>query len=213
VWVSGRGAASNRPSPPPRSSRSPIARARRSRSPGVPSVRLLFSLRHAIVMSGSETACLLCRGPAGDPELDRVQVWEDAYWRLTTVTEGEVVGFSYLEPKRHVPHITDLEGEEARTLGPVLAKVTRALRVATDAELVYIYVFGGGIPHLHLHLGPHRKGDALNERLIRGEVTETHLPSGATSFVSKEFPPLPVGVHTRALERLHQLLAGSGEMI
>jgi len=125
-------------------------------------------------------------------------------------TEGEIAGFSYLEPKRHVPHITDLEGDEARTLGPVLALVTRALREATEAEVVYLYVFGGGIPHLHIHLAPHRSGDALNDRMIRGEVTETHLPNGATWFVSKEFPPLPASVHSQVRERLCRTLEVSG---
>jgi diadenosine tetraphosphate (Ap4A) HIT family hydrolase len=159
-----------------------------------------------------ETSCVLCRGPAGDPELGRVQVWENRLWRLTTVMEGELLGFSYLEPKRHIPHLTDLDGEEARTLGPVLARVTRILQEATDAELVYVYVFGGGIPHLHLHLAPHHEGDALNAQFIRGEVTEVHLPNGATSLVSKEFPPLPASAHARVLERLRVLLADSDEV-
>ena len=163
-------------------------------------------------MAGGNASCVICRGPAGDAELGRVQVWEDSRWRLTTATDGELAGFSYLEPKRHVPHITDLDGEEARSLGTVLAKVTRALKEATDAELVYIYVFGGGIPHLHLHLGPHRNGDALNDRMVRGEVTETRLPSGATSIVSKEFPPLPASVHLRVIERVRGLLRDSGRL-
>jgi hypothetical protein len=40
-----------------------------------------------------------------------------------------------------VPRITDLGGEEARTLGLVPAKVTRALKEITDAEQVQVYVF------------------------------------------------------------------------
>jgi diadenosine tetraphosphate (Ap4A) HIT family hydrolase len=162
-------------------------------------------------MTSVEAPCILCRGVSGDSELGRVQVWENAEWRLTTATEGEVAGFSYLEPKRHVPHVTDLDGDEARTLGPVLARVTRALKEAADAELVYVYVFGGGIPHLHLHLAPHKPGDALNDRMIRGEVTETHLPSGATAFTSKEYPSLPPGMHAQVRERLrHALQERSG---
>jgi diadenosine tetraphosphate (Ap4A) HIT family hydrolase len=160
-------------------------------------------------MNETEATCVLCRGPAGDPTFDRVQVWEDGLWRLTTVTHGELLGFSYLEPKRHIPYLTDLDGEEARTLGPVLARVSRALKEAAEAELVYVYVFGGGIPHLHIHLGPHREGDALNPQMIRGEVTEVRLPSGATSIVSKEFPALPARAHARVLERLRALLGGS----
>src|SRR5436190_14986678 len=134
--------------------------------------------------------CPLCRGTA-DAEFDRVLVWEDALWRLTVSLAAEVPGFAYLEPKRHVPHITDLSGDEAATFGATLAQCSRALRDATGAEVVYVYIFGDGIPHLHVHLAPHRKGDALNDQMIRGEIVEEKLPSGATLFFSKEFPALP----------------------
>ena len=156
-------------------------------------------------MAEGSSSCILCQGDRGDAELGRLLVWEDDLWRLTVAKESEVVGFSYLEPKRHVPHITDLDGPEAATLGPVLARVTRALREAAEAEMVYIYVFGGGIPHLHIHLAPHRNGDALNEAMIRGELTETRLPSGATAFPSPEFPPQPEEQHARFRERLEQV--------
>lgn len=135
--------------------------------------------------------CVICRGMAGDAELDRMQVWEDSRWRLTISLEAEVLGFAYLEPKRHIPHITDLDGEEARTFGKVLAQVSQALRTETGAELVYVYIFGGGVPHLHVHLAPHRSGDALNTQIIRGEVTEERLESGASRITSKDYPPLP----------------------
>jgi diadenosine tetraphosphate (Ap4A) HIT family hydrolase len=102
-----------------------------------------------------------------------------------------VPGFSYLEPKRHIPYITDLDGEEARTFGETIAYATRVLRDVTGADLVYVYVFGGGIPHLHLHLAPHQKDDALNTQMVRGEVIETKLPSGATAIESNDFPSLP----------------------
>jgi len=162
-------------------------------------------------MAESVPGCTLCRGPEGDKELERVEVWEDRLWRLTTALEGELAGFSYLEPKRHIPHITDLDGDEARTFGAVLARTTRALRDATGSEVVYIYVFGGGIPHLHLHLAPHRRGDPLNDRMIRGELIETHLPSGATSFVSREFPQLPASQHEAVRERIAHTLRNPTE--
>ena len=142
-------------------------------------------------MTDAKFECVLCRGVAGDAELQRIQVWEDALWRLTVSLEAEVLGFAYLEPKRHIPHITDLAGEEARTFGEVLARVTKVLREETDAELVYVYIFGGGVPHLHVRLAPHRPNDALNTQLIRGEVINEELPSGAGRYISKDFPPLP----------------------
>jgi diadenosine tetraphosphate (Ap4A) HIT family hydrolase len=151
--------------------------------------------------------CILCRGAAADPELGVVQVWEDSLWRVTLATDGEIAGFAHLVPKRHVPYITDLDGAEARTLGLVLAFVSHALKLATGAELVYVYIFGGGVPHLHLHLAPHRRGDALNDKMIRGESIETRLPSGFTRIVSKDFPPLPPNVHAQVVDRVKTLLA------
>jgi len=142
-------------------------------------------------MADTKSECVLCRGVAGDAELQRIQVWEDALWRLTLSLEAEVLGFAYLEPKRHIPHISDLAGAEARTFGKVLARVTQVLRDETGAELVYVYIFGGGVPHLHVHLAPHRPNDALNAQMIRGEVIHEELPSGAGRYSSKYFPPLP----------------------
>lgn len=158
-------------------------------------------------MTVSDVTCALCRGTDGDKELGRVQVWEDELWRLTTSSEGELLGFSYLEPKRHVPYITDLDGEEARTFGQVLGRTTRALKAATRADLVYVYVFGGGIPHLHVHLAPHREGDPLNSSIIRGEVVETKLPSGVTAIASRDFPPLPSTQHEEVLAKIRQELS------
>jgi diadenosine tetraphosphate (Ap4A) HIT family hydrolase len=143
---------------------------------------------------------------AGDAELQRSQVWEDALWRLTLSLEAEVLGFAYLEPKRHIPHITDLAGEEARTFGEVLARVTRVLRDETGAELVYVYIFGGGVPHLHVHLAPHRSNDALNTQMIRGEVINEELPSGAGRYISKDFPPLPEQEQRDVARRVQQRL-------
>ncbi len=154
-----------------------------------------------------QSNCILCRGAAGDAELHRTQVWEDALWRLTLSLDAEVLGFGYLEPKRHIPHITDLDGEEAQTFGTVLARATKALQEETSAELVYLYVFGGGIPHLHIHLAPHRANDALNSQMIKGEVTEVKLESGATALISKDFPPLPQEEQRMIAEHVRKALS------
>ncbi len=150
--------------------------------------------------------CILCRGAAGDAELHRMQVWEDALWRLTISLEAEVLAFAYLEPRRHIQHVTDLDGEEARTFGEVLARVTTVLRDEAQAELVYVYIFGGGVPHLHVHLAPHRPDDALNTQMIRGELIEEKMASGVTQYVSKDFPPLPEAEQRAAADRIQHRL-------
>lgn len=159
-------------------------------------------------MTDTKSECVLCRGADADADIQRIQVWEDSLWRLTVSLDAEVEGFAYLEPKRHIPHITDLDGEEARTFGGVLARVSRALRDSTRAELVYVYVFGGSVPHMHVHLAPHRSGDALNSQMIRGEVTTEEMGNGLLRLVSKEFPPLPAEVLREAALRIQRELGG-----
>ena len=156
-----------------------------------------------------EDGCAICAGPAGDAELGRVEVWRDDRWRLSMSIEGYTLGFSYLEPLRHVPHIEDLDGEEAATFGPTIARVCGALKEAANAERIFVYVFGGGIAHLHVHLGPHVAGDALNSAIIRGEVAEEKLPSGATRMTSLEFRELPRAEIGAMIERTTRLLAST----
>jgi len=120
--------------------------------------------------------------------------------------DAEVLAFSYLEPKRHIPYVTDVDGEEARTFGEVLARVSRILQEETGAELVYVYIFGGGVPHLHVHLAPHRPGDGLNTQIIRGEFTEEKLENGAVRYVSREFPPLAEEDQRLVANRIQQRL-------
>jgi diadenosine tetraphosphate (Ap4A) HIT family hydrolase len=159
----------------------------------------------------SDEACALCNVPAVDADFGRLEVWRDALWRLTTsVGPGDPTsGFSYLEPLRHIRYVHELDGEESATFGPVLARCAAALKEATSAELVYVYIFGGGIPHLHVHLAPHVAGDALNESIIRGEFEERPLPSGAVAFVSKDFSAVPEEELAAVAGRVRALLNGS----
>jgi diadenosine tetraphosphate (Ap4A) HIT family hydrolase len=157
-----------------------------------------------------EAGCAICLGPATDPELERVQIWEDRLWRVSMSTSGYTTGFAYLEPKRHIPHITDLDGQEAQTFGTVLARVSAALKQASGAEIVWLYVFGGGIPHLHVHLAPHRQGDPLNSQIIRGDVVDEKLPSGASRIVSRDFSELPATEIHDVIEKTRSLLDRTG---
>jgi diadenosine tetraphosphate (Ap4A) HIT family hydrolase len=152
-------------------------------------------------------ACLLCDPDRAAEALNRETVWEDALWRLSMPRRGYTSGFGYLEPRRHVPYITDLDGDEAATFGQTIALVTSALKEASGAELVYVYVFGGGIPHLHVHLGPHRDGDALSDSIIRGEISYEPIPGGAQRIVSRDFEVLDAGQIADVTERARSILA------
>lgn len=148
--------------------------------------------------------CIICAGREGDEALHRLEVWRDGEWRLTLSLDAEVLGFAYLEPLRHIPSIADLDGAEARSFGAVIAKVSRSLKAATGTEHVYIYIFGDGVAHLHVHLAPHRDGDALNSQMIRGEIVSEKLPDGFERFYSREFPALPEAEQRQVVEKVRR---------
>ena len=119
---------------------------------------------------------------------------------------GSILGFSYLEPIRHIPFLADLDGSEAATFGPAIARASAVLREATGARLVYAYVFGGGIPHLHVHLAPNEPEGVLNTALIGGRVAERKLPSGATEITSLDHPELPSDHIDAVIERVRSAM-------
>ena len=116
-----------------------------------------------------EQECAICDGSA-DEMFKRMEIWSDDRWRLTASRYHGVYGFCYLEPKRHIPYLTDLDGQEAREFGPVLAGFSAAIKQATGSKLVYVYIYGDHIPHLHVHLAPHVDGDAYSDDVIKSNV-------------------------------------------
>jgi diadenosine tetraphosphate (Ap4A) HIT family hydrolase len=155
----------------------------------------------------AKPACMLCRVPEIDAQLDREEVWRNEHWRLSMARTGNTLGFAYLEPIRHVPYLADLEGKESVTFGPAIAKASRVLREATGGALVYAYVFGGGIAHVHVHLAPNAPEGILNTELITGRVEHRKLPSGATEMTSLDHPELPAEEILAVIEQVRQRMA------
>lgn len=158
----------------------------------------------------SDSDCILCAGSAMDEALMVEEVWSDDLWRLTTVRIGELAGYSYLAPLRHIAHITDLDGEEARTFGTVVAAASQAIKDETGAELVYMYVFGSGVDHFHAHLAPHREpGSPLVDDPIKGAKHQQLLPGGREVWVSDRYPLQSQEIMAAAVAGIRRRLSGS----
>jgi len=135
--------------------------------------------------------CMLCHVAEADAYFPRRRVWQDELWRLSVVLHGPVIGFAHLEPRRHIPFITDLDGPEAASLGAVLAHATAGIRTATEADKIYVYVFGDRVPHLHFNLAPHQPGDML---------------AGGAGLIRPEAEPADPAAHKAAATAIEQAL-------
>jgi hypothetical protein len=105
------------------------------------------------------SACPLCQPPIDDAALGRIPVWEDRLWRVAVSLAGPLPGRCVLEPKRHIPSVAELDGDEAATLGWVLAWASAALRSEAGARRIGLSAAGDS--HMGLLLDP--QGTAAGE--------------------------------------------------
>ena len=63
--------------------------------------------------------------------------------------EPQYLGALVLQTKRHAT-LAELTDDEARAVGSLAARLSRALTICTGAEKVYAYSFGEAFDHLHL---------------------------------------------------------------
>jgi len=101
-------------------------------------------------------ACLICdkhrRGDAADGGI----LYEDdlVYAGHVHGRNKAYRGWLIVEPKRHAPGLGDLTDDEACAVGRLSNRLARVLKQTVGAEHVYAFVFGDGVPHLHVHLAP-----------------------------------------------------------
>ena len=69
------------------------------------------------------------------------------------------LGTSFIESKRHFLDYAEMTEEESASLGDVMKKIYRALKLHTEAERIYQVTLMEGVPHFHSWLVPRRKED------------------------------------------------------
>ncbi len=75
-----------------------------------------------------------------------------------------LVGHTLIVPRAHRRTLVDLSPQESAALGPLLARVVRAVQLGLEAQGAAAWVnhvVSQSIPHLHVHVVPRRKGDGF----------------------------------------------------
>lgn len=67
-------------------------------------------------------------------------------------------GYLMVETRRHVSGLGELTDEEAEAVGRLVNRASRALRKGLGADHIFAFVYGTGVPHLHVHLAPRYPG-------------------------------------------------------
>jgi len=85
-------------------------------------------------------------------------IYEDEHWMLCHAPEKlGPLGTLFIESKRHFLDFAEMTDQESTSLGNVMKKIYRALRLYTNAERIYQVTLLDGVPHLHSWFVPRGK--------------------------------------------------------
>lgn len=86
-------------------------------------------------------------------------IYDDGVWRVEhSLSPVLLKGWLIVKPRRHVEHVADLNEAETKALGPLLARVSDAIRASLGAARVYVCSFGELVHHVHFYLVPRYAG-------------------------------------------------------
>ncbi len=127
--------------------------------------------------------CRSCERP------DDSYVWTNDSWRLTGYRGTPLPGIVLLETRAHHDSYVDLTDALLRDVGPMTARIERALLAAGDVGRVHVGRWGDGSAHFHQWFLPRPLGDLQ----LRGSMLLMWLDL---------LPPLPAAEVQAALDRI-----------
>lgn len=103
-----------------------------------------------------EDACYSCRRTALAERPPREWIAEGHGWRVAHAINSALPGWLVVLPLRHVVSLSELTGEEAAAVGPLLVGATRALQRVTGCAKTYVMLLAEaeGFQHVHFHVVP-----------------------------------------------------------
>jgi diadenosine tetraphosphate (Ap4A) HIT family hydrolase len=110
-------------------------------------------------VSPQSSQCFICQKHRGEISLPGGAIYQDQslYVGHAQIREGQAqvyLGYLMVEPKRHAPGLADLNDEEAKAMGLMVSRLSRALKASEGAQHIYAFVLGDLVPHVHIHVVP-----------------------------------------------------------
>ncbi|WP_034765313.1 HIT family protein [Rossellomorea vietnamensis] len=106
-----------------------------------------------------------------------VPLYEDEHWVITAgPLASQLLGYLYIEPKRHVENWSEFRNEELMTMGSLIKKCEKSLKELMDVDRIYTVTISEAVRHLHIHIVPRvvdkdTRGLELIKQATTSEVT------------------------------------------
>ncbi|MCM3652960.1 HIT family protein [Metabacillus litoralis] len=100
-------------------------------------------------------------------------IYEDHNWIVTHgPIESQVLGYLYIEPKRHVENWGEFTDEELSTVGPLIKNLESALKKELSIDRVYVVTISEAVRHLHFHIIPRQHGQEVKGLPLIEQATQ-----------------------------------------
>jgi diadenosine tetraphosphate (Ap4A) HIT family hydrolase len=129
---------------------------------------------------------------------DDLFVWTNAHWRLKAYRPTELLGLVLLETRDHYDSFADIPDAMLAELGPVTARIERAILGLGGIARVQVLRYGDGGEHFHLWFMPRPLG-ALQ---LRGSMLPVWMDV---------LPKLPEARAGEALDRIAAALSAADD--
>ncbi|MDQ0857201.1 HIT family protein [Bacillus sp. V2I10] len=122
------------------------------------------------------TSCPICQK---HQDLNEA-IYEDQDWIVTHgPVASQVLGYLYIEPKRHVENWSEFTDQELSAVGPLIKKLEAAVKKELSVDRMYVVTISEAVRHLHFHLIPRLhdqeiKGLPLIEQATQQKTKESH---------------------------------------
>jgi histidine triad (HIT) family protein len=100
-----------------------------------------------------DPACHFCQRMADPSSLGNRLVFEDDVFHVSHQLEENgptYLGLLLIQTKRHAPGMAELTENEARQLGSLIRRTSRAVKSCTGAAWTYVFSFTEGFRHVHV---------------------------------------------------------------
>jgi diadenosine tetraphosphate (Ap4A) HIT family hydrolase len=123
------------------------------------------------------TNCKIC---IKHKKVDRYLLFETDYFKVSHgPLESQIIGYLYIEPKRHLESWSEFTEKELSGISPLIQDIEMLLKELLKAERVYTVTISEAVKHLHFHIIPRLVGQTVKGLSLIEQATAQRVIKGA----------------------------------
>ena len=130
------------------------------------------------------------------------RIFETGNWIVSHgPAASQLLGYVYLEPKRHIENWSEFTDAEMAELGPLIQKVEIAIKKELPIDRLYAVTISEAVRHLHVHLIPRNEESEVKGLPLIEQATQQNAPG----------KQLSESALSGFIERLHERINGNNK--